>query len=90
MHETLYNSTIVSYFLKHFVINDGEIPRELIDDNVKADVSYIERLTVNKENTDKMMDALVFDNRLEYDLKQLVSKFNMRHFFEQDQYMLSR
>ena len=36
-----------------------------------------------------MMDALVFDNQLEYDLKQLVSKFNMRRFFEKDYYPVS-
>ncbi len=87
--ETLYNSTIVTYFLKRFVLNDGKVPRELIDDNLKTDVSWIERLTTVKENTDAMMDALVFDNRLDYDLKQLVSKFNMRQFFERDYYPVS-
>ena len=89
MEDTLYNSTIVTYFLKNFVLNDGEIPRELIDFNLKTDVSWIERLTTVKENTDAMMDALVFDNRLEYDLKQLVSKFNMRQFFDKDYYPIS-
>ncbi len=87
--DTLYNSTIVTYFLKNFALNNGEIPRELIDDNLKTDVSWIERLTTVKENTDAMMDALVFDNSLEYDLKQLVSKFNMRQFFEKDYYPVS-
>ncbi len=89
VEETLYNSTIVTYFLKNLVVNDGEIPRELIDDNLKTDVSWIERLTTVRENTDAMMDALVFDNRLGYDLKQLVSKFNMRQFFEHDYYPIS-
>ena len=68
---------------------DGEIPRELIDDNLKTDVSWIERLTTVEENTQAMMDALVFDNQLEYDLKQLISKFNMRQFFEKDYYPVS-
>ena len=89
VEQTLFNSTIVTYFLKNFVLNDGEIPRELIDDNLKTDVSWIERLTMVKENTDAMMDALVFDNRLGYDTKQLVSKFNMRQFFERDYYPVS-
>ena len=89
VEDTLYNSTIVTYFLKNFVLNDGEIPRELIDDNLKTDVSWIERLTTVKENTDAMMDALVFDNSLEYDQKQLVSKFNMRQFFDKDYYPIS-
>lgn len=87
--DSLYNSTIVTYFFKKFVINNGKIPRELIDDNLKTDVSWIERLTTVKENTDAMMDALVFDNSLEYDQKQLVSKFNMRQFFEKDYYPIS-
>ncbi|WP_342662131.1 AAA family ATPase [Desulfobacter curvatus] len=87
--ESLYNSTIVTYFLKNFMLSNGEIPRELIDDNLKTDVTWIERLTTVKENTDAMMDALVFHNELEYDLKQLVSKFNMRNFFKKDYYPVS-
>ncbi|NWH05285.1 AAA family ATPase [Desulfobacter latus] len=89
VEQTLYNSTIVTFFLKHLVVNGGQIPRELIDDNLKTDVSWIQRLTTVKENTDAMMDALVFDNALEYDLKQLVSKFNMHKFFEKDYYPVS-
>jgi hypothetical protein len=87
--ESLYNSTIVTYFLKNFMLSNGEIPRELIDDNLKTDVTWIERLTTVKEKTDSMMEALVFHNELEYDLKQLVSKFNMRNFFEKDYYPVS-
>ncbi|WP_320043403.1 AAA family ATPase [uncultured Desulfobacter sp.] len=89
VERTLYNSTIVTFFLKYLVVNDGQIPRELIDDNLKTDVSWIQRLTTVKENTDAMMDAMVFDNALEYDLKQLVSKFNMHKFFEKDYYPVS-
>ena len=87
--QTLYNSAIVTYFLKRFVINGGKIPRELIDDNLKTDVTWIQRLTTVKEQTHAMMDALVFNNQLEYDRKQLVSKFNMRQFFERDYYPVS-
>nr|WP_320190603.1 AAA family ATPase [uncultured Desulfobacter sp.] len=87
--ESLYNATVVTYFFKRFVLNKGKIPRELIDDNLKTDVSWIERLTTVKENTDAMMDALVFENSLEYDQKQLISKFNMRQFFEKDYYPVS-
>ena len=49
--ETLYNSTIITYFFKQFIIGEGEIPRSFIDTNLKTDISWIRRLTQKETNT---------------------------------------
>jgi len=87
--EKLYNSTIVTFFIKDFVMNKGEIPDDFIDDNVKTDVSWIRRLTVREENTREMLEKLIFDSELDYDYGMIKSKFNMNAFFEKDFYPVS-
>ena len=42
---TLYNSTILNYYLMEFVSNHGRPPLNPIDGNVRTDVSWLERLT---------------------------------------------
>ena len=42
--ETLYNSTILNYYLNEFTLNDGRPPFNPIDGNVRTDVSWIERI----------------------------------------------
>jgi len=87
--ESLYNSTIMTFFLKNFVLGNGKIPSEFIDDNIKTDISWIERLTITNENTKKMLETLIFDRELEYDFQMVKSKFNMRQFFEENSYPVS-
>ncbi len=41
--ERLYNSTIISYFLKYFVLNNGKLPPDFVDDNLRTDVKWITR-----------------------------------------------
>jgi len=85
----LYNSTILSFFLKKIVMNDGEIPIDFIDDNLKTDINWIKRLTIREENTKEMLSKLIFDNELRYDQNMVRSKFNMNQFFEKDFYPVS-
>ncbi len=47
------------------------------------------RLTQKEENTREMLEKLIFDKELSYDIKMLSSKFNMDQFFEKDFYPLS-
>ena len=42
---TLYNSTILNYYLGEFIGNGGRPPLNPIDGNVRTDVSWLERLT---------------------------------------------
>ncbi|MGA1871748.1 MAG: AAA family ATPase [bacterium] len=87
--EKLYNSTILTYFLKSLVIAEGEMPREVIDENLRTDLNWIKRLTQREENAKDMLETLILDNELAYDNKIIRSKFNMDQFFEKDFYPMS-
>ncbi len=86
--EPLFNSTILTYFLKNFV-TDGGIPEELIDENLRTDAGWIRRLTLSLENAQAMLDALVIGGELPYNVAELSSKFNKRKFFDPHFYPVS-
>lgn len=44
--QKLYNSTIIAYFFKEFIDNNGNIPEFFIDTNIKTDLNWLERLTL--------------------------------------------
>lgn len=85
----LFNSTILTYFFKKFAINRGNIPAELVDENLRTDIGWLQRLTVTQENAQEMLDALVIDDELIYSQSDLRSKFNKRKFFEKQFYPVS-
>jgi hypothetical protein len=85
----LFNSTILSYFFKNFAVNDGAIPQEMIDENLRTDVNWIRRLTLSMENAKEMLDALVVDDALAYSVAELRSKFNKKKFFDKQFYPVS-
>ena len=79
--EKLFNATILTYFLKKFAVNKGEVPEEMIDENLRTDIGWLRRLTLSLENSKAMLDALVIDNGLYYNVADLSSKFNKQKFF---------
>ena len=85
----LFNSTILTYFFKNFAELKGEIPVELVDENLRTDIGWLRRLTVTLENAQEMLDALVVDDELIYSQSDLRSKFNKRKFFEKQFYPVS-
>lgn len=85
----LFNSTILTYFFKNFAELGGEIPQELVDENLRTDISWLKRLTITLENTRETLDALVIDDELPYSQADLRSKFNKRKFFEKQFYPVS-
>ena len=87
--ERLFNSTILTYFLKKFAANAGSIPPELIDENLRTDINWIRRLTLSLTNAKEMLDALVIDDELSYNVTDLSSKFNKKKFFEKEFYPVS-
>lgn len=87
--ERLFNSTILTYFLKKFAANAGSIPPELIDENLRTDINWIRRLTLSSDNAKEMLDALVIDDGLSYNVADLSSKFNKKKFFEKEFYPVS-
>jgi len=87
--DSLYNSTILNFFLKRLTTENGRIPREFIDDNVRTDLNWIRRLSSSEQDTHELLQALMFENELPYDIDMLSSQFNMSQFFEKDFYPVS-
>lgn len=87
--EKLFNATILTYFLKKFAVNKGEVPEELVDENLRTDVGWLRRLTLSLENSKEMLDALLMDNGLAYNVADLSSKFNKQKFFDKNFYPVS-
>lgn len=85
----LFNSTILSYFLKNYAETGGGIPQEMIDENLRTDIGWIRRLTQTLENAQEMLDALLMDDELIYSVPDLRSKFNKKKFFEKQFYPIS-
>ena len=87
--EKLFNATILTYFLKKFAVNKGEVPEEMIDENLRTDIGWLRRLTLSLENSKAMLDALVIDNGLYYNVADLSSQFNKQKFFDKNFYPVS-
>ena len=87
--EKLFNATILTYFLKKFAVNKGEVHEEMIDENLRTDIGWLRRLTLSLENSKAMLDALVIDNGLYYNVADLSSKFNKQKFFDKNFYPVS-
>lgn len=86
--ERLFNSTILTYFFKNYA-ETASIPDELIDENLRTDINWIRRLTLSLTNAKEMLDALVIDDELSYNVRDLSSKFNKKKFFEKEFYPVS-
>ncbi|MCP4215522.1 MAG: AAA family ATPase, partial [bacterium] len=87
--EGIFNSTILMYFLEKF-ITYREIPKYLIDVNLKTDISWVRRLTAsNPKNTKELVNQLLINNQLPYNEIALSEKFSMSQFFQEDFYPIS-
>ncbi|MBC8453571.1 AAA family ATPase [PVC group bacterium] len=87
--ETLYNSTILNFFLDKLVRRKGRIPTEMIDANLRVDINWLRRLTGSDEATRELLETLMFDGTLPADITKLQAQFNMNQFFQKDFYPLS-
>jgi hypothetical protein len=80
--EPLYNSTICNFYLSDLVINNGKLPTETINHNLRVDVNWLRRLIGSDEETRRLVEQLMFDGTLSVDMNMLSSKFNMKQFFQ--------
>ena len=87
--DRLFNATILTYFFKKFAANAGSIPDELVDENLRTDINWIRRLTLSLDNAKAMLDALIIDDELPYNVADLASKFNKKKFFDKEFYPIS-
>jgi len=80
--ETLYNSTICNFYLNDLVINDGRLPTETIDHNLRVDLNWLRRLAGGDAATRALLESLLFEDSLPVDMTMLASTFNMGRFFD--------
>ena len=88
-NEPLYNSTLVNYFLKSLT-EKKRAPRILVDENLRIDITWIERLTArNPQKTEALIDQLAIEGWIHYEYRFLSQKFNMHQFFEESYFPIS-
>ena len=78
----LYNSTICNFYLSDLVINDGEVPNETIDHNLRMDVNWLRRLARGEKETRALLETLMYEGSLPVNMAMLASTFNMQKFFD--------
>ena len=87
--ESLYNSTMLLYFLNWFC-EYKTIPRHLTDLNLKTDISWVKRLCgANPDNAKTFVTQLTLHNTVEYDDVLLTSRFNVSQFFKKGFFAIS-
>ena len=87
--ETLYNSTLVMYFLD-WLYRYKTIPERLTDLNLKTDLHWIKHLTAsNPQLTEEFIDRLTIHSTIPYDKVMLEEKFNMHQFFDKGFFPIS-
>ena len=87
--EALYNSTILMYFLNWFC-QFKTIPRQLTDQNLKNELSWVRRLTAeNPQKTAAFVDQLTLHNKIGYHYHLLTEKFDLRQFFRESYFPIS-
>ncbi len=84
VEDTIYNPTLVFYFLKHLQ-RTGEPPRQMLDSNLAADegkLEYLARLAAEREATgrDTVIDLIRKDEPLE--IRQLHDRFTLKELLE--------
>ena len=85
----LYNTTILVYFLEKLT-QSKKIPEDLIDTNLKTDLSWVKRLTAsNADHTRQLVDQLLIDGKLAYNKTFLKKQFNVKQFFQPEFYPIS-
>ncbi|MEN8219283.1 MAG: AAA family ATPase [Pseudomonadota bacterium] len=79
--DPLYNSTLLMYFLHRF-IDEQTIPKQLIDLNLKTDISMVKRLIAsNPEHTKDFVEQLALHHKIGYD-DTLLESFNQFQLFK--------
>ncbi|MGD9972692.1 MAG: AAA family ATPase [Desulfatirhabdiaceae bacterium] len=87
--EAVYNPTLLAYFLSHYC-RYGEAPEFLTDLNLRTDLSWVKRITTScPGSTEAFVDNLVTKNVVRYDRNFLITKFDMKQFFDKGFFPIS-
>jgi hypothetical protein len=88
--EAIYNPTLVTHFLVEFCESGGRIPEFLIDLNLRTDLSWVRRITTSYPgSTEEFVESLVTLNTIDYDRNFLITKFDMKQFFDKGFFPIS-
>ncbi len=80
--DRLFNATILTYFFKKFAANAGSIPDELIDENILTDINWICQLILSLDNAKAMLNALVINDELPYNVSDLSKRLDKQNVFD--------
>jgi hypothetical protein len=87
--EAVYNPTLLAYFLNHYC-RYKEAPEFLTDLNLRTDLSWVRRITTSYPgSTEEFVDKLVTHNAIRYDRNFLITKFDMKQFFDKGFFPIS-
>jgi hypothetical protein len=87
--EAVYNPTLLAYFLNHYC-RYKEAPEFLTDLNLRTDLSWVRRITTSYPgSTEEFVDKLVTSNTIRYDRNFLITKFDMKQFFDKGFFPIS-
>ena len=81
--DRVYNPSMMLYFFNQ-IINEGKVPRNIIDDNLKTDYGRLQRLTQNEANREMLLQ-IIKDEGI---VTEVQSKFSIDRLYN-DKYFVS-
>ena len=87
--EAVFNPTLLAYFFDQFC-RHRKIPRFLTDMNLRTDLSWVKRITsAHPGSTEEFVDHLVTYGSIRYDSSLLITRFDMKQFFDKGFFPIS-
>jgi hypothetical protein len=87
--EAVFNPTLLAYFFDQFC-RHRKFPRFLTDMNLRTDLSWVKRITsAHPGSTEEFVDHLVTHGSIRYDSASLITKFDMKQFFDKGFFPIS-
>ncbi|MEI6260888.1 MAG: AAA family ATPase [Deltaproteobacteria bacterium] len=87
--EAVFNPTLLAYFFDQFC-RHRKFPRFLTDMNLRTDLSWVKRITSSHPgSTEEFVDHLVTHGSIRYDSASLITKFDMKQFFDKGFFPIS-
>ena len=87
--EAVFNPTLLAYFFDQFC-RHRKFPEFLTDLNLRTDISWVQRITnAYPGSTEEFVESLVTLNTINYDRSFLITKFDMKQFFNKGFFPIS-
>ncbi|MEI6262758.1 MAG: AAA family ATPase [Deltaproteobacteria bacterium] len=87
--EAVFNPTLLAYFFDQFC-RHRKFPEFLTDLNLRTDISWVQRITTAYPgSTEEFVESLVTLNTIKYDRNFLITKFDMKQFFDKGFFPIS-